>query len=82
MNKCPRASECPLFKNSLVEDVDLTDLLKRVYCNNDFENCARYFISRNFGVDRMPDDLKPYQSTKAKQLYLSLIQMEDTLTAS
>lgn len=82
MDNCPKSPDCPLSKNTLIKDNDLTDLLKRVYCHNDFENCARYFIARNFGVENLPMDLKPYQSTVAKKLYINLMQMENTLTAN
>jgi len=34
-------------------------LIKRTYCNKDFEKCARYSVFRTHGQEKIPSDLDP-----------------------
>ena len=34
-------------------------LIKRTYCNHDFESCARYTVFKAHGQEKVPNDLDP-----------------------
>jgi len=53
------------FSNNMPSQVAL---IKRAYCNNDFEGCARYFVAKNLSSDHVPNDLDPTDIVAAHQL--------------
>jgi hypothetical protein len=46
----------------------MAGMMKRHFCNDDFPHCARYLVKEKLGKERVPADLYPNQSVRAKQL--------------
>jgi len=41
------------------------DMLKQMYCQKDFDKCARYMVVKAIGREKVPLDLFPNQTEKA-----------------
>jgi len=47
------------------------DMLKNLYCQQDFDKCARYVIVKEMGREKVPADLFPNQIEKARSILKS-----------
>ncbi len=68
MTDCAGIATCPFFNDRMQNMPFIADMMKKHYCRDDFEHCARYMVKQRLGKDRVPGDLFPNQSTKAERL--------------
>jgi len=45
----------------------IVDLMQRKYCKKDFIECARYIMAERFGMNRIPEDLFPHETSRANR---------------
>jgi len=71
MPKCDLVQECFFptdFSNYLPAQLAI---IKRAYCNQDFEQCARYIASRKIDFEKVPYDLHPADLEQAQKIIAS-----------
>lgn len=68
MADCSKLEGCPFFNNKLSNMPSTAEGIKKMYCRNDYENCARYRISTKLGKEHVPEGLFPHQKEVADEL--------------
>ena len=68
MSGCEMTEICIFFNDKMANMPSTAGMLKRKYCQGDFALCARYIACQALGADKIPADLTPSQSDRAKQL--------------
>ncbi len=59
MGGCDLRASC-FFYNELLKDMPhTTEHLRDRYCNGDYAHCARFVISRRYGMDNVPTYIYP-----------------------
>lgn len=43
-------------------------VIKRTYCNHDFEKCARFRVFKTYGQESVPEDLDPADLESATEI--------------
>ena len=68
MAACEKLAKCPFFNDRMADMPATANIYKQKYCQDDFSRCARFFVSKKLGPDRVPADLFPNQMDKALEL--------------
>ena len=68
MLECEITGECPFFADELATRPGITVMYKKIYCNGDYKNCARYLVIKAMGLDKTPADLYPNMTNKAEEI--------------
>jgi hypothetical protein len=68
MADCELTAKCLFFNDKMANMPSMASMMKRKYCQGDFESCARYMVCKALGRDKVPADLSPSQTDRAKQL--------------
>ncbi|SFM00831.1 hypothetical protein SAMN05421830_11173 [Desulfomicrobium norvegicum] len=68
MPDCELTTKCLFFNDKMANMPSTASMMKRKYCQGDFEQCARYIVCKALGRDKVPADLTPSQVDKAKQI--------------
>ena len=64
--QCELVDRCKFFHDKLPSMPDYADLLKELYCLDDFGECARFMVYSKFGLEAVPPDLYPNELFKAR----------------
>jgi hypothetical protein len=59
MAQCEFVQECFFTMNFSNNMPSRLAVIKRTYCNHEFEKCARLNVFRFHGLDNVPKDLEP-----------------------
>ena len=73
-SKCELLEQCKFFNDKLPAMPDYAELLKDLYCLDDFGECARFTVFSRFGVESVPLDLYPNEIFKARTLIGKLLK--------
>ncbi|WP_276570275.1 methyl-accepting chemotaxis protein [Thiocystis minor] len=65
---CESLAACPFFNGKMKGNVATVAMMKQRYCRGDKTACARYAVSKALGKEKVPTDLYPNQSARAKSL--------------
>lgn len=68
MKECKNLEGCPFFNDRLAEKPALASIMKKRYCLDDSESCARYIVCEALGSDKVPGNLFPNMQEKAKEI--------------
>ncbi len=68
MDQCPGVSTCPFYMDRMAAMPTMAGMMKRHFCLDDYSHCARLMVKEKLGKERVPADLYPNQSVRAKQL--------------
>jgi len=68
MAECECLPKCPFFNDKMAERPATAELMKKQYCRDDYESCARYVIFNKLGREQVPAELFPNQIDRAKQI--------------
>jgi hypothetical protein len=68
MADCELLSTCVFFNDMMSNMPSTSNIFKIVYCNGNNSNCARYMVRKELGKDRVPADLFPNQTDKARDI--------------
>ena len=74
MSKCELVQCCTFptdFSNNLPAQLAS---IKRAYCNYDFRGCARYYVYKKVGLDKLTDDLHPGDKQRADLIINGLVE--------
>jgi hypothetical protein len=66
MGQCERLGTCPFFAGHMEKMLSVADLMRKIYCFGDKENCARYQLA-SAGI-AVPPDLFPNDSVRARKI--------------
>jgi len=65
MTNCELTDKCVFFNGHMANMPSTADMLKQMYCQKDFDKCARYMVVKAIGREKVPLDLFPNQTEKA-----------------
>jgi hypothetical protein len=68
MADCECLQECPFFNDNMKSIPTTASLLKKQYCQDDYEKCARYMVFKALGKLNVPADLYPYEQERAQKM--------------
>ncbi|MGE3063540.1 MAG: hypothetical protein AB7T10_07910 [bacterium] len=68
MTDCAHLVKCPFFNDRMQSMPATADIYKKRYCRGDFNNCARFKVSKALGKENVPADLFPNQDERAKEI--------------
>jgi hypothetical protein len=68
MAECGRLATCIFFNDQMDNMPTVAHLMKKQYCEGDFDRCARYQVAEKLGGPNVPRDLYPNDFTRAKRL--------------
>lgn len=68
MPHCELLDTCIFFNNQMANMPAVADLMKKRYCQSEFDDCARLRIMQALGRENVPVDLFPNQEDYAEQL--------------
>ena len=71
MAHCELIEKCVFFNGHMADMPSTADMLKNLYCQQDFDKCARYVIVKEMGREKVPADLFPNQIEKARSILKS-----------
>lgn len=72
--QCVLLAQCKFFNDKLPNMPDYAELLKELYCLDDYGECARFLVYSRFGVESVPLDLFPNEIFKARTLINTLLK--------
>ncbi len=68
MATCECLEKCPFFNDRMAEIPATATMLKNRYCLGDNSGCARYMIFKALGREKVPPNLFPNHSDKARAI--------------
>ncbi|GFO66165.1 hypothetical protein M1B72_01125 [Geomonas paludis] len=68
MPDCELLSGCIFFNDRMANMPSTSNVFKMMYCNDNFEGCARYIVRKELGKDAVPEDLFPNQGDRAREI--------------
>ncbi|HRE28666.1 MAG TPA: hypothetical protein PK954_18625 [Anaerolineales bacterium] len=68
MNPCECVPRCIFFNDKMKDKPATADMMKRRYCQGDFEACARHRVFKALGPSQVPGDMFPSHAERADQI--------------
>jgi hypothetical protein len=68
MTECDKLPTCIFFNDRMENMPTVAALLKRQYCQGDFQSCARYRVAAKVGSTNVPGNLFPQDSATADRI--------------
>lgn len=68
MKACELTATCLFFNDQMAGMPSTSAVYKKMYCEQDFDNCGRYRIFKAIGRENVPQDLFPNQTDRAKEI--------------
>jgi len=68
MADCEMIANCIFFNDKMANKPGTANLLKSKYCKGAFAECVRRQVCQRLGKDKVPADLYPNQTDRAKEL--------------
>jgi len=68
MAECERIQTCPFFNDKMKNMPATAELMKDKYCRGDFASCARYMVLKALGKEKVPSDLFPNETDRARRI--------------
>lgn len=68
MAGCELIETCIFFNDQMPNMPSTAAVYKKIYCEQDFRNCARFMIFKASGRESVPKDLFPNQKERAETI--------------
>ena len=68
MADCTLLAGCPFFNDQMQGLQTVKEMMKQRYCREDNSTCARYMVFKVLGRPKVPADLTPNQTERARQI--------------
>jgi len=68
MATCELLKTCIFFNDKMADMPAVADLMKKRYCESDFQACARMKVVKALGRENVPTDMFPNQDDYAQQV--------------
>lgn len=66
MADCEFLTLCPFFNDKMEDMPSAADMMKKLYCKWNYSQCARYMVAAACGRDKIPADMFPRDTSRAK----------------
>jgi hypothetical protein len=68
MANCELIEKCIFFNGHMANMPSTADTFKKLYCQREFEKCARFMVVQAKGRGTVPEDLFPNQIDRAANI--------------
>jgi hypothetical protein len=68
MADCPNYPTCTFFSGKMENMPAVTNYLKKQFCHGYYAGCARFSVFTELGTGTVPQDLFPYESSRATEI--------------
>ncbi len=68
MPDCQSIAACPFFNDRMTHMPFIAGMMKRHYCQDHFEDCARFMIKTKLGKEKVPENLFPNERDRAMKI--------------
>ena len=68
MSDCECLPRCPFFNDKMANMPGMAAIQKRRYCQGDNTQCARHIVLKALGREKVPPDLFPSDTDRAKAI--------------
>jgi hypothetical protein len=68
MTTCDQIDTFRFFKEAMVKMPTIAEMMKKKYCHDDFDSCARKVVFQNLGKGHAPVDLAPNDIQRANRI--------------
>lgn len=68
MPDCELLQQCLFFNDKMADMPSTSNMIKLMYCTDQFSGCARYQVRRQLGGGAVPGDLFPNQGERARAI--------------
>jgi hypothetical protein len=68
MADCPNLQKCPFFNDKLANMPTVSGYLKKQFCRDIYNSCARYLVAQSIGSTIVPADLFPTEKQRAQEI--------------
>ena len=65
---CTLIDDCPFYKERMARMPRSTEIMKEMFCKNEYAKCARYLVYRECGREHIPIDLFPNEFEKGRKI--------------
>ncbi len=59
MADCPKTPKCIFFNDQMLNKPATSDMMKKDFCQGNYDECARYMVCEKVGGTLVPSDLFP-----------------------
>jgi len=66
--ECELLTTCIFFDDRMVNQPAIADMFKQIYCRDKKLKCARYMVFAKLGIAKVPPDLFPSATDRAKSI--------------
>ena len=66
MKNCATIDECLFYNDNMKKMPSTSEMMKRYYCQLNYDQCARYKVLIKASKEKVPADLFPSDSIRAK----------------
>jgi len=68
MSGCELLDQCQFFNDRLAHRPEIVEVYREYYCMGGDPTCARYRIYATLGSEKIPADLFPHETQRAKNI--------------
>ena len=68
MSDCELLAGCIFFNDKMADMPSTAEIIKIRYCRGDSSDCARFVVCKSIGREKVPQDLFPNQTDRARQI--------------
>ncbi len=68
MPLCICMPTCPFYNDKMARMPAMAERMRQHYCLTDNQDCARFMVRNALGAERVPPDLLPDETDRAKAL--------------
>jgi hypothetical protein len=68
MFECDIIKECPFYNDRMLNMPAFSNSMKKIFCHVDNSDCARHMIKETLGLMKIPHDLFPNESERAREI--------------
>lgn len=68
MARCELTDTCIFFNELMADMPSAVGTYKMLYCEDNFQSCARYIIRQELGKEAVPVDLFPHQKDRIDKI--------------
>jgi hypothetical protein len=68
MADCELLNTCIFFNDKMADMPSTAEVIKIRYCREEYSGCARHMIYKAIGREKVPQDLFPNNTERAKQI--------------
>ena len=80
MATCDQIETCRFFQEAMNTMPTIAEMMKKKYCNGDFDSCARKVVFLTLGKGHAPVDLAPNDIQRANRIIRDKTENDPTIS--